>query len=574
MADDKKINFKNVVCEPKDLVQDIKRQILEFISLNQTVCNNLPDLSVPNLIPNTNLNPSQKVVDLLLDILALISGINFEEMRMQVINWLVEQLQPLSEDLSTNMVELIKSCYACKIEPVIPDWLFQIQPSSIVYDNNGIPVPNSGVEGLGINIELSKIDLTCIFAADPNTEIGKLFYDGDLNNDITAFLWEVIQLNGDPLIWKDPTNGKEIFEARYYENSPTAFINNDGTVDYQNIDARPRVFNFRVVNSSYQNSSIITFLVDYFNSQQPLFDVDKVIPNVIDILYGTMTNKINLPDECLNKVVQTEVAIDDYIENGVDNFEITFDESFYTFDTKQLSNIKETVKQKKLGIREYKKCCGKDTSSISFETISDINSELKSSATLQSKINTYTESIDKLIEESISNVKSSSLDLEGASAEFFANFITTLQIALSKLVLSPKNLMMINLFYYLVNGKPVEAEGVKAQLREYECIIRCLIAEILRRLIYNFLLPMVIKTLKNLILCSITKKIKEKHINYIKSRLSLLPGFVNEQLETVNELFGKGESLVDQARGFTDKINLDSLNNINLQFNKKNRFCE
>lgn len=85
---------------------------------------------------------------------------------------------------------------------------------------------------------------------------------------------------------------------------------------------------------------------------------------------------------------------------------------------------------------------------------------------------------------------------------------------------------------------------------------------------------MVIKTLKNIIICAITKKIKEKHINYLKSKLSLLPGFINENLETVNELLGKGESLVDKARGFTDKINLDSLNNINLQFNRKNRFCD
>jgi hypothetical protein len=566
--------FRNVVCEPKDLVQDIRRQILEFISLNQTVCNNLPDVSLPDLIPNTNLNPSQKVVDLLLDVLALVSGINFEEMKMQVINWLVEQLQPLSEDLSVKMVELIKSCYACKIEPVIPDWLFQIQPSSIQYDNTGSPIPNSGIEGVGLNIELSKIDLTCIFAADPNTETGKLFYDGNANNDITAFLWEVIQLNGDPLIWSDPTNGRQIFEARYYENSPIAFTKNDGTVEYQNTEPAPRVFNIRLVNSTYQNKSIITFLVDYFNSQQPLFDVDKVVPNVIDILYGTLTNKIKLPDECLTKVVETETAIDDYIENGVDNFEITFDDSFYTFNDVQRANIKETVKQKKTGVREYKKCCGKDISNISFETLNEINTELKNSNTLQSKINTYTKSIDKLIDESTQNVKSSSLDLEGASAEFFANFITSLQIALTKLVLSPKNLMMLNLFYYLVNSKPVEAEGVKAQLKQYECIIRCLIAEILRKLIYDFLLPMVIKGLKNLILCAVTRRIKEKHLNYLRVRLSLLPGVVNEQIETINELFGKGESLVDQARGFTDKINLDSLNNINLQFNKKNRFCD
>jgi hypothetical protein len=54
----------------------------------------------------------------------------------------------------------------------------------------------------------------------------------------------------------------------------------------------------------------------------------------------------------------------------------------------------------------------------------------------------------------------------------------------------------------------------------------------------------------------------------------LLPGFITDQLETVNELFGKAEGVVDSARGFSDKINLDSLNNINLQFNRKNRFCD
>ncbi len=562
MAD--KLNFKNAVCEPKDLVQDIKRQILEFISLNQTVCNNLPDLSVPNLVPDGVQSLSQKVIDLLLDILALLSGINFEEMRMQIINWLVENLQPLSEDLSVKMVELIKSCYACKIEPIIPEWLFQIQPGTTT-------------EGFGINIELNKIDLTCIFAADPNTEVGKLFYDGDKNNDIAAFLWEVIQLNGAPLIWTDPTNGKEILEVRYYENNPIAFIKNDGTTGsskYQNIEQRPRVFNFRIVNSTYEDKSIITFLVDYFNSQQPLFDVDRVIPNVVDILYGTLTNKIDLPDECLNRVVEVEESLDDYIENGVDNFEITFDESFYSFDSKQLANIKERVKQKKTGVREYKKCCGKDTSSISFETLNELNKALKNSSTLNSKIDTYSKSIDNLIEESVEGVKSSSLDIEGASAEFFANLISTLQIALAKLILSPKNLLMINMFIYLANGKPIEVSGIKGILKEIECILRCLIADILRKLIYEFLLPMVIKTLRNLILCAITKKIKEKHVNYIKSRLSLLPGFVKDGLEAANELLGKGESLVDGARGFSDKINLDSLNNINLQFNKKNRFCD
>lgn len=566
-------NFKNVVCEPRDIIQDVKRQIFELISLNQTVCNNLPDLSIPNLIPAVpDLNPSQKVIDLLADILALISGVNFEEMKMQLINWLVENLQPLAEDLSVNFSVSIKNCYACKIEPTIPEWLYQIQPSTIVYDQAGNPVPNSGIEGVGLNIELKNIDLSCIFAADPNTEVGKLFYDGDSTNDINAFLWEVIQENGNPLIWTDPTNGKEIMEVRYYEDNPIAFTQNDGTVVYQNIEQRPRVFNFRIVNQTYQNKSLITFLNDYFNSQQPLFDVDKVIPNVIDLIFGTLTNKIDLPDECLNRSVEFEKAIDDYIDKGIDNIEITFDESFYTFDTRQLANIKETVKQKKLGVKQYRKCCGKETSSISFETVEAISQEIKNSGTLQEKITTYTKAVDNLINESTANVKT--LDKNSAAGEFLFEFITSLQIALTKLVLSPKNLLLLNMFYYLVNSEPVKELSIKKILKEFECVIRDIISELIRKLIYEYLLPMVIKALTNLIICVITKKIKEKNLYNKLSRLSLLPGFVNEQLENINELFGKAEGVVDAARGFTDKVNLDSLNNVNLSFNKKGRFCD
>ena len=556
--------FRNVVCSPKDFFAEQKRQIFELINLNNTICNNLPDLSIPNLIPEVpDLNPSQKIIDLLTDILALVSGINVDEMKMQLVNWLVEQLQPLSEDLSVNFVESLKSCYACKIEPKIPEWLYQVQPSS-------------GADGIGINIELNKLDLSCLFAANPNTEIGKLFYDGVCSggvcNDINAFLWEVIQKNGDPLIWVDPTNGREIIEVRYYENSPIAFTQNDGTTDFQNIVPKPRVFNIRIVNNTYQNKTLITLLVDYFNSQQPLFDVDKTIPNVIDLLYGTLTNKIKLPDECLKKVVEFEKSLDDYIDSGIDNPEITFDDSFYTFNSKQLSEISEKTKEKKSGVKEFKKCCGKETSGISFDTLKKINDDIKNSTTLQEKINVYTNSIDNLIKESTDNVKN--LDKDSASGEFLSNFITSLQIALTKIVLSPKNLLMLNLFYYLVNSKPVTEISVKKILKEYECIIRDIISEIVRRLIYDFLLPQVIKTLKQLILCVITKKIKEKNINLLKSRLSLLPGFVNEQIENVNELFGKVEGVVDTARGFTDKVNLDSLNNINLQFNRKNRFCD
>ena len=44
-------------------------------------------------------------------------------------------------------------------------------------------------------------------------------------------------------------------------------------------------------------------------------------------------------------------------------------------------------------------------------------------------------------------------------------------------------------------------------------------------------------------------------------------------LNAIEGLLGKAENVVDKARGFTDKVNLDSLSNVSL-FNKKNRFCD
>tara|TARA_R110002020_G_scaffold447550_3_gene659938 strand:- start:1975 stop:3651 length:1677 start_codon:yes stop_codon:yes gene_type:complete len=553
--------FKNVICKPDDVIEGLKRQIFELISLKQTTCNNLPNLEIPNVLPDVpDLNPSQAVIDFLNDLLAILSGINYDEMRMQLINWLVEQLSPLAKDLSLNLKLSLKKCYACKIEPTIPGWLFQTQP--------GTTTP-----GIGFNVELNKIDLTCLFAANPNSDVGQLFYDGNVNNDMNAFLWQVIQEDGNPLIWKDPTNNREIAEFRYYEDDPIAYVSGTTSGSYQDVEQRPRVFNMRIMDS-YHNKSLITFINDYFNSQNPFFDVDKVIPNVIDIIYGTLTNKISLPDECLNKGVELEEALVDYINKGGDNAEIIFDDSFYEFDEAQVKNIKRIVSQKKLGVKQFNKCCGKQTSSISFETLDSINKDIKNSSNLQEKISSYTRSMDTLIDESTVGVKN--LDTNNASAEFLANFITSLQIAISKMVLSPKNLLLVNMLYFLVNGSPMKEIKIKKILKEYECIIRDLIRELIRKLIYEYLLPLVLKALKNLIICYITKKIKEENLQYIRSIISLLPGAINDKLEKINELAGKAQGAADKVAGFTDSINLNSLNNINIQatLGKKGRFCD
>jgi hypothetical protein len=182
--------------------------------------------------------------------------------------------------------------------------------------------------------------------------------------------------------------------------------------------------------------------------------------------------------------------------------------------------------------------------------------------------------MDKLIDESTEGVKN--LEKNNASAEFLANFITTLQISLSKIVLSPKNLLLVNMLYFLVNGEPIKEIKIKKLLKEYECVIRDIIRELIRKLIYEYLLPLVLKALKNLIICYITKKIKEENLEWVKSVVSLSGEFVSDKLEKVNELSGKAQGAADKLSNFTEGINLNALNNVNIQttLGKKGRFCD
>ena len=547
-------NFKNTVCDINDEFKEAKRQILELVNLNKTICNNLPDLSVPNLIPDPiDITPIQKIIDLLLNILSTVTGINLSELISQLVGWLSEQLASLSEEIVESLIEAIKTCYACKIEPNIPEWMYQVQPTT-------------GDEGVGINIEINKIDFGKMFSINPNTTFGGIIYDGvctdGVCDDINAFLWEVIQLNGDPLIWSDPINGKEIMEVRYYQDSPIAFTKTDGTVDYQNIDPLPRVFNVRIINNTYQGKSLITFLTDYFNSQQPFFNGDNVLPNVINLIFNTFTSKGSYSDTALTEIAEYEKALTDYSNTE----EVVIDDSFYTFSEAELKDIKQKAKEKKSGVKRFKRCCGNQSASISFESLKNLTDDIKSSSTIQSKIQSYNRAIDSVVNETKSNTKN--LNNDGVEAEFLYDFISLLELALLKLSLSPKTMLMLNIFTYLTNENTNESDNknTKEKLKEYECVIRKILGPIINKII-AFLLPIVIRYLKNIVTCVIIKKIKEKNINYVKSKLSLLPAAANEQVGKINQFLG---GIGDKV----DSLNTTIDNSINSQFNRKGRFCE
>ena len=89
---------------------------------------------------------------------------------------------------------------------------------------------------------------------------------------------------------------------------------------------------------------------------------------------------------------------------------------------------------------------------------------------------------------------------------------------------------------YTINQSSV-IDGLQYRMWIREgCVIRDIIGELIRKLIYEYLLPLVLKAIKNLIICYITKKIKEEQIQYIKSLISLTSEFRLRKVFNPNSL--------------------------------------
>ena len=529
---------KNIICEPGDIIKDLKIKILEFISLNKIICNNVPNLQIPNSLPSMpSLNPSQAVIELLKDILAVIQGINFDQMKQQLIDWLVEQLKPLEKSIALNLKHGLKDCYACKISPEIPGWMFQTYPST--YVQAGDPAP-------GINMELKKLDLTCLFFINPNTTAGQLLYGNSM--DMNRFLWDCVQDPGTTYTWRDPViTTKNICDITYIEDqfsqAPLVpFITDSNGDGIQDTDARPMVFKVQI-HDDYHDKPLLTFVNDFINSQNPIFDADAVVPGCIELIFGTLTNKIQLPDDCVQRAVELEMALKDYVDAGIENEEVTTDASFYEFSPEQMVNIKKEVQNRKMGVKAFEKCCNSQVGKVDFDTLVNYHTDIKNAsgsggAKLNEQIAVTTRALDVMSQQASASV--SNKDKTFALGEFFSNFITSIQIAITKIFLSPKNLIIIYMMYYLVNGKMIDGINIKKILQAIECLLRKILADLIRKLIYEYLLPLIIKALKDMIICVIMKKLKEKNIYHLLTMISLLPGKIADKIDKINQLMGKG----------------------------------
>jgi len=486
--------LKNKICDTIDDIREAKLKIINDIRILKADCDSYPPLIIDTSLPSININFA--VINFLRDILAILGGLKINEIRALIIDWLINNLQPLLKRIIEIIKRAIKECFTCKINPQIPDWLFTT----------------------GMNIELEQIDRDCMFRINPSSEAGQLYYGRSSNTDMNRFLWDVIQNGGAPLTWTDPNSSRPIAEFNFIKNG----ANVSGIAGQaQNSDPRNNVFNMKI-DAYYSGRSLTTFINDYMDSQLPLFDLERVIPNTIDLLYGSITGKINIPEECVTKKIEFEKGLEKLIDNGLDDPEVIVDNTFFEFTTPEIKNIKDLVRNNKKGERVFTECCNNATASVDMETLTDLNEKLSNvSLTNSQKAGVIDKSMREMQEQTTNNVAAA--DKDKANANFIGNFINSLSIVTTKLTLSPKTNFPMITMGYLVEGKS-RFGTTNEFLKFFLCIIRNILGDLLKKLIYGFLLPLLLKYIKPLLICILQKIINENKEQLTLSIESLLPG--------------------------------------------------
>ena len=506
----------NKISDAKESIESTKRDIQEAIGLVKTFCE----------FPSRGINFSVKWIDaidavrMLLEILAGLIGRKLSELKLDLSKFLTTKVFSLSKQLTFDLSEILKSCFACKINPKIPQWL---------YDQ-------------GINIEIDQIDNKGMFKFNPDSRVGSLLYGG--SDDMNRFLFNVIQ-SPTPLDWPNSSDPIATFE----------FIETGANIDYdktletgttfnrgaQNTGSRNNVINMKINKKKYSDKTFIDFMNDYLNSQNTIFEPKLVFAQAIDIDYGITSRLSGLDTPTLKKQIEFETTIEELYTCGFDNPNVVIDNSFINFSKEQLEVIQSKTENKKNGVIQLNECCCGADSTVDTSAVVNFTDRLNKSK-VEDEVTVINNGLEQMATISTNNVSES--DKSKGFWEFITRFIGNLSTTMTMMILSPKLNFLIITLYYMLNGK-ARFDSVRDYIKNIICVIRDIMQKILKSIIYEFLLPKILKAMSFILKCYLKIVIESKINSYKKTIKSLTPFGNSAILKELQSLMGAPQEILN-----------------------------
>ena len=433
----------------------------------------------------------QEAQDFVTDIIKKIAG--YKAITEGVVNLLTTELENIEVIVKQALKTDLKKYISCGTNPSIPDFM-----------KHQTILPGQ----TGIDIKLKSIDFTGMMFIDPNTDTGNMIYNdpgaGLNSTDFNTFLFSAVQ-DTNQQDWKD------ILSIDFDPN--TATINLRASAKYSN---------------PANGKSLIDLNNDYLDSVK-LFNTDKILSNIIDSIFGTISSSVLKSLSGLEK----EEEVNNIITNLINSEDgVIIDNSFFEFDTNDKIRQRQSVSDRKKGITKLA-TCGNVESTVSLETLQSVVNDILKSTTTAEKRDSVIKGIGSMGNELSTNVDD--VDKPSVKLGFIDTIIEKLTLSITNIVLTPKVVLLIAMNYAIINnGKPSGDLDIIQFIKDNKVLFKSIIDSIKNKIV-EYLLSLALKEISKLVSEQIIAKQTEKALA-AKTQLLSLVGIPQDILRLISKL--------------------------------------
>lgn len=472
-------------------VKDKKQKVFGEIAAAKTLTTGLPKLKNTNSFPSVN--NGNDIILFLSDLVKSLVG--QKEFINIIVETLTKYLDKIEKALKLTVKIFLRGMVSCGVNPSIPDFLKPL---------------NSGVI-----ISVDKIDFFDQLKTDPNSSIGGLLYNDTTppslslfdSSDFNTFLYAVIQDPNVTHTWQG------ILDIKFVENGTGNIPNNSLIIK---------------VNQAYDNKSINSLNDDYVDSLK-ILDAQKIVNQIIDLLFGSISIKTNKTKRQLEKEAEINDIIDRLANSDV-NDEINDD--YFTFTNQEITRQQEIANNRRNGIIKVKTSI-EFNASMPIEQLDTLNNEYNQSSTLIEKRASLTNSINNMAE-NLAEQTPNNQDKQNVKISFVSDMIKALIKSIANILISPKIIIIFLINFKIVYGLDAEYLDAKDFIKKNRNLFKSVfkdITQIIVKILMNYALREVTRLAGDVALVKLYEKTQNR-----KQQLLSLVGVSQEALRKIKGL--------------------------------------
>ena len=454
---------------------DKKQKVFGNIGALRTLTEGMPQLKRSSSFPS--INNGTDSITFLTDLIKALIG--YEALVNTVVDILTHSLPIIEKDIKTALKQELKGIVSCGVDPSLPLFIKST--------------------GSGIVIEVNKVDFLDLFKVDPNSPQGKLLYNdvtSPLSNssDFNTFLYDVIQNDGTPKIWKN------ILQVTFNSIGTGGNPNNTFTIK---------------ANSTYDNKTLTDLNNDFVGSLT-LFNTENIVNRIIDIIFGSISVSINKTKKQLEKEVQINSVVDKLVNSDEGD---TIDDGYFKFSNEEIDIHQQESDLRQKGITKLE-CCNKVLASVPVEMLTGFTAEMSAATTTQIKKDTVTKNLTAMANQNTVN-SNNPTDHISIKLNFFQQIINNLTRAIVGTVLSPKVSLIFLINFKIINGPNATFDGPIDFIKKNKNLFHNIMKQI-SEVIIKILTSIALKKIAELVASAAFKVEVEKAKNKLSQLLSLI----------------------------------------------------